>query len=458
MSRSRTKSRPAPAVPAAVDELTVIHPDAAGIDIGQASSWVSVPANRDSQPLREFGMNTPDLIALAEWLTACGVTTVAMESTGVLWIPLYEILEARGFKVFLVHARHAKNLPGRKKDETDAQWLRRLHAFGLLNNSFRPEGEMCAVRAYLRHRAELIEHRAAHVQPMQTAMHQMNVRLSPTVTDITGVTGMAIIRAILAGERDPVKLAEWRDPGCAQPEAEFIKALTGNYRDEHVLALQQAVALYDAYTEQIRECDQELERKFSALKPIHDDVLPPLDTTDKRNTHPKNAPAYDGRRLLYPLLGIDLVAVHGLNESTAQTILSEIGTDMSCWADEKHFCSWLGLAPHNDISGGKVLRSRTLQTHNRAGQAFRLAAQAVSRTETAYGAYFRRIRAMHGPKKAIVATAHKIARAVYFMLRDRQPFDAVSAEAYLKRDREREIARWQKKASKLGFTLAAISA
>ena len=458
MSRSRKNSMPATSAPAEVDELTIIHPNAAGIDIGQASSWVSVPTNRDPQPLRQFDMNTPDLIALAEWLKACGVTTVAMESTGVYWIPLYEILEARGFKVYLVNARHAKNLPGRKKDETDAQWLRRLHAFGMLNNSFRPEGEMCAIRAYLRHRAELIEHRAAHIQHMQKAMQQMNVRLSPTVTDITGVTGMAIMRAILAGERDPVKLAELRNPCCAQPEAEFIKALTGNYRDEHVFALKQAVALYDCYTEQIRECDQELERKFSALKPVHDDGdLPPLDTTDKRNTHSKNAPAYDGRRLLYQLLGIDLVAVHGLNEATAQLILSETGTDMSPWVDDKHFCSWLSLAPHTDISGGKVLRSRILKTHNRAGQAFRLAAQAVAKTDTAYGAYFRRMRAMHGPKKAIVATAHKIARAVYYMLRDHKPFDGASAEAYLKREREREIARLEKKATKLGYTLAPVS-
>jgi transposase len=459
MSHSRQNSIPTTQPVAAVDVLTIINANAAGIDIGMAESWVSVPADRDPQPLRRFDMNTPDLIAIADWLKACGVTTVAMESTGVYWIPLYEILEARGFKVFLVNARHAKNLPGRKKDEADAQWLRRLHAFGLLNNSFRPEGEMCAVRAYLRHRAELIEHRAAHIQHMQKAMQQMNLRLSPTVTDITGVTGMAIIRAILAGERDPNTLVELRQPGCAQPESEFVKALTGNYRDEHVFALKQAVALYDCYTEQIRECDQEVERKFSALKPVHaDDDLPPLDTTDKRNTHSKNAPAYDGRRLLYQLLGIDLVAVHGLNEVTAQIIISEIGTDMSRWSDEKHFCSWLGLAPHNDISGGKVLRSRTLKTHNRAGQAFRLAAQAVSRTETAYGAFFRHMRAMHGPKKAIVATAHKIARTVFLMLRDHKPFDAMGADTYLKRDREREIARLQKKATKLGYTLAPVPA
>ena len=460
MRRAR-KTRQAPKVStqaAEVDVLTVIHPNAAGIDMGMDDMWVSVRADRDAEPVRRFGMNTPDLMAAADWLAGCGVETVALESTGVYWIALYEVLEARGFQVYLVNARHAKNLPGRKKDETDCQWLRRLHAFGLLNNSLRPEAEMCAVRAYLRHRADLIEHRAAHIQHMQKALHQMNVRLSPTVKDITGVTGMAIIRAILAGERDPVQLARLRDARCAKPEAEFVKALTGHYREEHVFALKQAVALYAAYTQQIVECDQELERQFSALKPVHDDDLPPLDPSDKRNTHSKNAPAYDGRSWLYQLLGIDLVAVNGLNEVTAPIIISEIGTDMRRWPDEKHFCSWLGWAPHNDMSGGKLVRSRTLKTHNRAGQAFRLAAQAVSKTETAYGAFFRRMRAMHGPKKAIVATAHKIARAVYFMLRDHKPFHDISAQAYHHREREREITRLKTRAAKLGFTLAQASA
>jgi transposase len=460
MKRAR-KTRPtAPTAKqvAEVDSLTVLHPNAAGIDIGVDEMWVSVREDRDPEPVRRFGMNTPDLMAVADWLGACGVETVALESTSVYWIPLYEVLEARGFQVYLVNARHAKHLPGRKKDETDCQWLRRLHAFGLLNNSFRPEAEMRAVRAYLRHRADLIQHRAAHIQHMQKALHQMNLRLSPTVKDITGVTGMAIIRAILAGERDPHQLARWRDPKCAKPEAEFVKALTGHYRDEHVFALKQAVALYDAYTQQIRECDQELERKFSALKPVHDDDLPPLDPRDKRNTHSKNAPAYDARSLLYQLLGVDVVAVDGLNEATVQIIISEIGTDMRCWPDDKHFCSWLSLAPHTDISGGKVLRSRTLKTRNRAGQAFRMAAQAVSKTDTAYGAYFRRMRAKHGPKKAIVATAHKIARAVYFMLRDHKPFRDMTAEVYTQREREREIARLTKKATQLGFTLTPASA
>jgi transposase len=451
----QSKSRP---TAAAVDSLTVLNPHAAGMDIDSEVVWVSVPADRDAEPVRWFPMTTPDLIALAEWLTACRIETIAMEATGVYWIAPYEILEERGLKVFLVNAHHAKNLPGRKSDESDCVWLRRLHTFGLLTNSFRPDSEICAVRAYMRHRAGLLEHRAAHIQHMQKALRQMNVLLSPTVKDITGVTGMAIIRAILAGERDPLKLAALRNPKCAQPESEFIKALTGNYREEHVFALKQAVALYDAYTEQILECDRQIERTFAALTPVHTDELPPLDTSDKRNTHSKNALTYDVRSQLYQVLGVDLVAVDGLHETTALTIITEIGTDMSRWADEKHFCSWLGLAPHQDKSGGKVLRSHTLKTSNRAGQAFRLAAQAVSKTDTAYGAFFRRLRARHGPQKAIVATAHKIARTVYFMLKHRQPFRRTNAEDYTQQEREREIARLKKKASKLGFTLAPESA
>ena len=460
MSRARP-SRPTrkSAAPAATDEaLAILHPNAAGIDIGLAEMWVSVRSDRDPEPLRAFGMNTPDLLAVATWLKACGVETVALESTGVYWIPLYEVLAEQDFEVYLVNARHAKNLPGRKTDETDAQWLRRLHTYGLLNNSFLPSEELRAVRTYMRHRAELIEQRAAHIQHMQKALHEMNLRLSPTVKDITGVTGLAIIRAILAGERDPFKLAQLRDRRCAQPEAEFVAALTGHYREEHLFALKQALALYEAYTQQLVECDHELERKFSALKPIHDRELPPLDRTDKRNTHSKNAPTYDARALLYRLLGVDLVAVDGLNEVTAQIIITEIGTDMGRWKTERHFCSWLGLAPHTAISGGRVLYSHILKTQNRAGQALRLAAQALAKSDTVYGIYFRRMRALHGPQKAIVATAHKLARAIYHMLRDHQPYQPPRADEYLEQERTREIARLEKKATKLGFKLAPATA
>lgn len=433
--------------------LKIVNPNAAGLDIGSVEIYVSVPAERDAQPVRSFATFTPDLNALADWLTACHVDTVAMESTGVYWIPIYEILEARGFKVFVVNARHLKNVPGRKSDWQDCQWIQRLHAFGLLGGSFRPAADMCTLRAYLRHRATLVEYRAAHIQHMQKALQQMNVQLTQVLSDITGVTGLAIIRAIVAGEREAVKLAQLRDPRCASSEALIAKALTGNYRAEHLFALQQALALYDTYTTQMRECDAEIERQFSALKPTHTDDLPPLDVTDKRDSHSKNGPTYDARTLLYQLTGVDLVAITGLNASTVQTILTEIGTDMTRWPSEKHFCSWLSLAPHNDISGGKVLRSRTLKSHNRAGQAFRLAAQSVSRSQSMFGAFYRRLKARLGPAQALVATAHKIARAFYHMLKHRVAFRDLGAEEYAKRDRERELAGLRKKASKLGMTL-----
>jgi len=361
------------------ESLIIVNPDAAGLDIGQDEIWVCVPADREAPAVRPFGTYTPDLNALADWLEACQIRTVALESTGVYWIPIYEILEARGLTVYVVNARHVKHVPGRKSDIQDCQWIQRLHTYGLLSASFRPVADICAIRSYVRQRAMLIAYRAAHIQHMQKALQQMNVQLMQVLSDITGKTGLAIIRAILAGEHDPRQLATLRDERCTKSEAEIVKALTGNYRAEHLFALKQAVALYDMYTTQIQECDTQLERLWQAQRPARDQDLPPLDTRDKRNTHSKNAPTYDARTLLYQVVGVDLVAISGLNVSTVQDILSDTGLDLSAFPSEKHFCSWLHLAPRNDISGGKVLRSRTLKSGRRAGQAFRLAAQAVSR-------------------------------------------------------------------------------
>jgi transposase len=376
-----------------------------------------------------------------------------MESTGVFWIPVYEILEARGFQVHVVNARHVKNVPGRKSDIQDCQWLQGLHSVGLLRGSFRPEGEIVALRAYLRHRATLIAYRAAHIQHMQKALQQMNVQLTQAVSDITGVTGLAIIRAIVAGQRDPQQLAALRDPRCKKSAQEIAKALTGNYRAEHLFALQQALALYDFYTAQLAACDAEIERQFANLKPVSED-LPPLPPSTKRDTHSKNAPRYDARSYLYRLTGVDLVAITGLNESTVQEIISEVGTDLSAFPNDKHFCSWLTLAPHNDISGGKRLRSRTLPGHNRAGQAFRMAAQSVAKSpNSAFGAFYRRMKARLGAQQAIVATAHKIARAFYHILKHRTPFHDLGGEEYERRAREREIKNLQKRAAKLGLAI-----
>jgi transposase len=444
----RTKSQVS-----AWEGLKVIHPNAAGLDIGSEEIWAAVAPDRTAEPVRKFGTFTPDLQALADWLIACGVDTVALESTGVYWIPVYEILEARGLKVYVVNARHVKNVPGRKSDIQDCQWLQGLHSVGLLRGSFRPAGEIVALRAYLRHRATLIEYRAAHIQHMQKALQQMNVQLTQVVADITGVTGLTILRAIVAGQRDPQELAALRQPGVKKTEAEIAKALTGNYRPEHVFALQQALALYDFYTAQMVACDVEIERQFANLKPVSAD-LPPLPPSTKRDTHSKNAPRYDARSYLYRLTGVDLVAITGLNESTVQAIISEIGTDLSAFPNDKHFCSWLTLAPHNDISGGKRLRSRTLPGHNRAGQAFRMAAQSVAKSpNSAFGAFYRRLKARLGAKQAIVATAHKIARAFYHILIHRTPFQDLGGEEYERRAREREIKNLQKRAAKLGFVV-----
>lgn len=438
-------------------DLPRIHPNAAGLDIHANEIVACVPCDRTEQPIRVFGTYTPDLEKLAEWLQACGIETVAMEATGVYWVPVHEVLEARGFEVYLVNARHVKNVPGRKSDVSDAQWSQTLHTYGLLRSSFLSEGAWRTLRAIWRHRASLIEHRAAHIQHMQKALQQMNIQLTQVLSDITGVTGMEIIRAIVAGQRDPVRLAQYRNPRCASSEEEIAKALMGHYRAEHVFTLKQALALYDFYTVQIRECDAEMERQSTAMEPPASDEghggLPPLEARPKKGSHCKNAPAFDVRTHLYHLTGVDLTAVHGIEENIAQTIISETGTDMSAWPTAKHYCSWLGLACHNDISGGKVLRSKTLRTGNRAGQAYRLAAQSVMRSDNAFGAFFRRKAALLGKPQATVATAHKIARVVYTMLKHQVPFHSMSAEEYERQQLERDVARLKKRAAKLGFEL-----
>jgi transposase len=334
--RTRHPKSPPPA------SLPGINPHAAGLDIGSEAIWACVPEDRDVQPVRPFGTFTPDLYALADWLATCRIETVAMESTGVYWIPIDEILEARGFRVYLVNAHHVKHVPGRKSAVKDCQWIQHWHTCGLLSAAFRPEAEMCAWRADLRHCATLLEYRAAPIQHMQNALPQRNVPLTQVLSDITGATGLAIIRAMVAGERDPVQLARCRDPRCVSSTEEIAKALTGHYRPEHVFALTPALALYDTYTAQVRECDLEIAPHFQALRPVWPDARPPVNRADKRLSHGKNAPLYDARTMLYQLTGVDLVAIPGLNASTVQTLLSEIGLDLRKWPNAKAFCAWLG--------------------------------------------------------------------------------------------------------------------
>lgn len=441
---------------AALEALAVVHPHAAGLDMGSREIWAAVSPHHGGETTQAFATFTPDLEALAEWLLSYGVETVAMESTGVYWIPIFDLLEARGIQCYLVNARYVKHVPGRKTDVLDCAWLQKLHSLGLLSASFRPDAEMRMLRTYLRHRAQLIEHRAPHILHMQKALQQMNLQLHHVLSDITGVTGQQILRAIVAGERDPHGLAAFRRPNCKADEPTIVKALTGTWQAEQVFVLQQSLTMYDTYTAQLAACDAEIARQFSVLKPRWDapDDLPTLSPV-KPGSKSKNKPAESTRQVLFRLTGVDLVAVKGISASLAQTILSEIGTDMARFPTVKRFCSWLGLAPHNDISGGQVLRSRTLKTDNRAGQAFRQAAACVIRSDSAYGAFYRRKRAQLGPMQALVATAHKIARTVYFMLKHKVAYQDMGAETYETQQRERELVYLKRKAAQLGFDLTA---
>jgi hypothetical protein len=396
---------------------------------------------------------TPDLYARADWLAACRMATVAMASTGVSWMPVSEMLDARGCRVPLVQARHLTHVPGRQRDVKDCQWMQSWQIWGLLSGSCRPEAERCAVRASWRHRAAWLEYRAAPMQPRHKARHQRNVQLAQVLTDLTGATGLAMLRAMVAGERDPVQLARFRAPRWASSTEDIAKALPGHDPPEHVLALKQALTLYDVDTEPGRECDAAIERRFQAIKPVGPDALPPLNRAHQHRTHHKHAPDDDARGLLYQLTGVDLVAIPGLHASPVHTMLAEIGLDPRKWPNAKAFCSWLGLAPHHEISGGKVLRRRTLRTRNRAGQAFRLAAPAVSRSHNGLGAYYRRMRARQGPKAAIVATAHKIACIVYHRLTHRTPCRDLRAADDEQRARERDLANLRKRAATRGLTL-----
>lgn len=437
-----------------LEPMPVIYPNAAGLDIGSTEIMVAIPPDREGKTVRGFGTYTPDLKELADWLSESQVTHVAMESTGVYWIPIYELLEERGFEVIVVNARHIKTPPGRKSDVQDCQWIQRLHSYGMLSGSFRPGADMCTLRAYLRHRDNLIADRSKHILYMQKALTQMNIQLGQVLSDLTGKTGLEILRTIVAGEHDPKVLAKLRHGRCQHSEADIIKALTGHYRKEHLFVLKQALAMFDTFSERLKECDQEIERLLEEITPELPDDYPPLPQDPKPGSHCKNAPHYDARGSMYQLTGgVDLTAIPGLNENLVQKILAEVGLDMLRFPSEKNFCSWLGLAPHNAISGGRVLYSHITRSNNRAGQAFRMAAQAVSRGKTAYSEFYRRVRARSGPKEAIVATAHKIARTFYYMLKRVQPYRETDLESYLLAQRARDVHRLEAKAARLGFSL-----
>jgi transposase len=429
------------------------HPDAAAIDIGSRMHVAAVPPDRDPEPVRTFGTCTGDLQRLADWFERCGVRTIAMESTGVYWIPAYEILEQRGFEVVLVNARDAKHVPGRKTDVSDAQWLQRLHEYGLLRASFHPKGELAALRAYLRQRERLLDYAASHVQHLQKALMQMNVQLHHVVTDVTGTTGMRIIRAIVEGERNPMKLANHRDPRCHSSVDEIGAALSGNWREEHIFALRQALELYDTYHSKITECDARVEtmlgRLRNAASPSAHQPLPPARHRDAT----ANAPTFDARAALHAVLGVDLTQIHGLGASLALKLVGECGTDLSAWPDAKHFTSWLCLAPGNKISGGRVLSTRTRRSGSRAAALLRLAAVTVGRTQTALGAFYRRLAARIGKAKAVTATARKIAALFYNTLRHGMAYADPGASYYEEKYRVRVLTNLKRRAKSLGYVL-----
>jgi len=436
--------------------MSRVNPNAAGVDIGAVEIVACVSGDDDTtQLVRAFGNYTVDLQALGSWLKNYGVKTVAMESTGVYWIPLFEELEREGFECLLISSRSMRRVRGRKSDITDAQWIQTLHSYGLLESSFRPQAELIALRTLLRHRAQLIEHRAPHIQHMQKSLLQMNIQLSQAVSDITGVSGLRIITAMLNGERSPEKLADMREPGCKNSAEEIGKALTGTWREEHLFILKQSLEMYAFYSGQIAACDEEIEQTYSGLRMENDPgELQPL-SRRKRNSHSKNKPANaeEIRQHLKRISGVDLSVVDGFGVSLAQTVIAEVGTDMSKFPSEKHFCSWLGLAPKHEISGGKVLKNNTLKTKNRAGQAFRMAAHSVKQSDCVFGVMYRRMRARLGPAQATVATAHALARVVYRMLKYKVEYETISVEEYEKKYQEQQLKYMQKKAAKLGYQL-----
>lgn len=428
--------------------LTLTHPNAAGVDIGCASHYVAVPPDRDDEPVREFQSFTADLHALADWLQACGVDTVAMESTGVYWIPLYEVLDRRGFKVLLVNARHVKNVSGRKSDVLDCQWLQQLLTYGLLRGAFRPADAVCVLRSLSRQREMLLKSQGRQVQHMQKALTQMNLQLANVISDVVGETGQKILRAIVAGERDGQVLAAMKNVRIRASTEEIAKSLEGNWRTEHLFALKQALAGFDFIGTQLAECDREIAAQLACLQ-VHEGTP----ARGKKRSRSRNAPKFDLRAQLFQMCGVDLTRIDGIDVTTALAVISETGTDMSRFPTVKHFACWLGLCPGTRITGGKVLSGKTKRCANRAAQALRLAAAALRSSQSALGAYFRRMCARMDKPKAITATAHKLARLIYTMLTKGEEYTDQGQEYYEERYRQRVLRQLSQRAEKLGMKL-----
>jgi transposase len=433
-----------------------VNPHAAGIDIGAKEHFACVPPGSAPNHVRSFGTFTADLEALADWFQECGVTTVAMEATGVYWIPVFQILERRGLQVILANARQTKNVAGRKSDVQDCQWIQRLHTFGLLQGSFRPADAYCVVRTYLRYRDELVSARSTQCQHMQKALQQMNLQLTQVLSDVSGVSGLAIIGAILEGEQDPVKLSQLVNRRVRATPAAMQKALEGDYRAEHLFVLQQAFALYHTYEEKIQACDQEIARAVAQWVDRVDLNRQPLPARKAgRKPYLDRMAGQDMREALYRKTGVDLTAIEGIGALTSLVLFTEVGADVSRFPTEKHFCSWLGLCPDNRISGGKVLSSRTRRVVNRASDALRMAATTLERSPSALGGFYRRMKARLGAAEAVTATAHKLARIIYRLIKYGEAYVRQGIEAYEQQFQARKLRALQKAAKTMGFELIA---
>jgi len=446
--------------------LEIVHPNAAGIDVGNASHYVAISPSRDAEPVRQFGCFTEDLRRLAEWLKSRRVDTIAMQSTGVYWIPLYDILEEYGMKVFLVNAKHTRNLPGRKTDVQESQWLLKLHTYGLLQNSFRPPAEILIMRTYWRLRAEHVRGASSAIQRMQKVLTQMNVQLANVISDISGWSGMAIIRAILGGERNPEQLAALCHPRIQATPEEVAKSLEGNWRAELLFALEQEVNNYDHYQRQVAACDQKLQVQLGSLPTWENEnpkgagePSPAKQRARKRSPKSKrNAPQFDLTSELQRITGVDLTLLDGVDVMTAQTIISEVGWDMSRWKTEAHFASWLGLCPDNRISGGKVLGKATRKVIHPLARALRMAAFTLIKCQSYLGAQYRRLRTRLGAPKAITAMAHRLARLVYRMLKYGEGYVDKGMDFYEQKYRHQQIQLLQRKATSLGFQITELPA
>ena len=437
--------------------LEVVHPQAAGIDIGNESHYVAVPPNLDPQPVRCFGCTTAELKKMAEWLTQCGIRTVALQSTGVYWIAVYDILEAAGLEVYLVNARETKNLPGRKSDVQESQWLMKLHTYGLLRNSFRPSQQIRTLRTYWRQRHDLVRSIGRHIQRMQKALTQMNIQLANVISDITGVTGQAILKAILDGERDPRELAAYRDCRIESSEEEIAQALEGNWQEDQLFLLRQEQAGYEFCQKQIAECDQQLAHYLAGLEDRTQGATLPEETRKWRRNKKKGNPQFNLRKELFRMTGTDLTQIDGIDVTAAMTVISEVGWDMSKWKTENHFVSWLKLSPDNKISGGKIIGKGRMPTNNRATTVLRMAATTLRESDSYLGAQFRRFRTRLGPPVATKAMAAKLARLIYRMLRFGMKYADRGAELYDAQYRKQQVIHLKRKAAQLGLQIIEVA-